>query len=140
MNEDNEDDPSALEERFEEAASLTDTGPASLVRAEVAVGGEERTVTDYFELVYSASRHNTLVDYWVILKPPVVLEGVAKAWHIHKLQVDWLYVASGALKIALYDTRPDSPTHSELMEILMGDIYPAKVVKIPPGVAHGYKI
>ena len=70
----------------------------------------------------------------------VVLEGVAKAWHIHKLQVDWLYVASGALKIALYDTRPDSPTHSELMEILMGDIYPAKVVKIPPGVAHGYKI
>ena len=26
----------------------------------------------------------------------VVLEGVAKAWHIHKQQVDWNYVASGA--------------------------------------------
>ena len=31
--------------------------------------------------------------------------GVAKAWHIHKIQIDWWYVASGLLKVALYDTR-----------------------------------
>jgi len=69
----------------------------------------------------------------------LVLEGVAKAWHIHKLQTDWFYVAAGALKVALYDTRSESSTQGELMEILLGDIYPAKVVKIPPGVAHGYR-
>jgi len=69
----------------------------------------------------------------------LVLKGVAKAWHIHKIQTDWIYVASGALKVALYDTRPASSTQGELMEILLGEIYPAKVIKIPPGVAHGYK-
>ena len=67
-------------------------------------------------------------------------EGVAKAWHIHKIQIDWIYVPTGALKAVLSDQRPDSPTHGELNEILLGEIYWAQVVKVPPGVAHGYKI
>ncbi len=48
--------------------------------------------------------------------------GVAKAWHIHKVQIDWWYVPSGVLKVALHDTRPKSPTHRETMEIFMGVI------------------
>ncbi|MGD8452872.1 MAG: dTDP-4-dehydrorhamnose 3,5-epimerase family protein [Phycisphaerae bacterium] len=63
--------------------------------------------------------------------------GVAKAWHVHAHQVDWWYVAAGTLKVALYDTRPDSPTKGETMELMMGDHQPARVVRIPPGVAHG---
>jgi len=66
--------------------------------------------------------------------------GVAKAWHVHKLQTDWFYVVSGVMKVVLHDGRPDSPTHGEIAEILMGDGHPAQVVKIPPGVAHGYKV
>lgn len=65
--------------------------------------------------------------------------GVAKAWHIHKIQIDWWYVASGLLKVALYDTRADSPTQGETMEILMGDHQEASVLRVPPGVAHGCK-
>lgn len=65
--------------------------------------------------------------------------GTAKAWHIHQRQADWWYVALGTLKVALYDTRFDSPTHGKLMEFLMGDHHPACVVRIPPGVAHGCK-
>lgn len=65
--------------------------------------------------------------------------GVAKAWHVHKIQVDWWYVASGVLKVALHDTREKSPTFRETMELLMGDNQPSKVLRIPPGVAHGYK-
>ena len=61
--------------------------------------------------------------------------GTAKAWHIHKRQTDWWYVI-GALKVALYDTREDSPTSRKLMEFVMGDLKPA-CLKIPPGVAHG---
>ncbi|HKW59191.1 MAG TPA: dTDP-4-dehydrorhamnose 3,5-epimerase family protein [Candidatus Dormibacteraeota bacterium] len=61
--------------------------------------------------------------------------GVVKAWHIHRRQTDWWYVI-GALKVALYDTRDDSPTKGQLVELLMGDGY-ATCVKIPPGVAHG---
>ena len=74
------------------------------------------------------------------LSHSLVMEGVAKAWHVHRLQTDWFYMASGAMKVVLYDTRSDSLTQGELTEILLGDIYQAQVVKIPPGVAHGYKI
>ena len=65
--------------------------------------------------------------------------GVAKAWHIHKVQVDWWYVPSGVLKVALHDTRPESPTRGETMELFMGDNQPPTVLRIPPGVAHGCK-
>lgn len=69
----------------------------------------------------------------------LMYQGVAKAWHIHKIQVDWWYVAGGVLKVALHDTRPDSASAGKTMELLMGDNQAAKVLRIPPGVAHGCK-
>ena len=63
--------------------------------------------------------------------------GTAKAWHVHQRQTDWWYVGSGRLKVALYDTRPDSPTHGQLMDLFMGDDCEPIVLTIPPGVAHG---
>lgn len=65
--------------------------------------------------------------------------GVIKAWHLHNKQVDWWYVHNGLIKVALYDTRKDSRTYKEIMELLMGDNQPAKALRIPPGVAHGCK-
>jgi dTDP-4-dehydrorhamnose 3,5-epimerase len=65
--------------------------------------------------------------------------GVAKAWHIHPHQVDWWYVPIGVLKVALMDRRIGSPTEGELMELFLGEIQGARVLKIPPGVAHGCK-
>jgi dTDP-4-dehydrorhamnose 3,5-epimerase len=65
--------------------------------------------------------------------------GAAKAWHIHKQQIDWWYVCCGVLKVALHDTRSQSPTRGETMEIFLGDNEPAAVLRIPPGVAHGCK-
>jgi dTDP-4-dehydrorhamnose 3,5-epimerase len=73
------------------------------------------------------------------LSHSLVHAGVAKAWHVHKLQVDWWYVPAGILKVALHDTRPDSPTYRETMEFALGDHQPARCVRIPPGVAHGYR-
>jgi dTDP-4-dehydrorhamnose 3,5-epimerase len=63
--------------------------------------------------------------------------GVIKAWHIHKIQTDWWYIARGVIKVALHDLRDGSPTRGTTMEHLMGDDLPATVVRIPPGVAHG---
>lgn len=65
--------------------------------------------------------------------------GVAKAWHIHKIQVDWWYVGSGVLKVGLHDARPDSATYRHTMSFFLGDNQPAYLVRIPPGVAHGCK-
>ncbi len=66
--------------------------------------------------------------------------GAAKGWHIHKKQIDWWYVAIGSVKAALYDMRADSPTKGALMEIFLGDLYGPKILKVPPGVAHGYRV
>ena len=66
--------------------------------------------------------------------------GVIKAWHIHTVQVDWWYVASGAVKVALHDTRQASPTYRETMDFMLGDNQPPAVLRIPPGVAHGCKV
>jgi dTDP-4-dehydrorhamnose 3,5-epimerase len=67
----------------------------------------------------------------------LMFPGTAKAWHVHQHQTDWWYVGLGTLKVALYDTRPDSTTSGELVELFMGEHHAAKVIKIPPGVAHG---
>jgi dTDP-4-dehydrorhamnose 3,5-epimerase len=65
--------------------------------------------------------------------------GSAKAWHIHPRQVDWWYVPIGVLKVALHDLRDGSPTKGETMEFFLGENQPARVLRIPPGVAHGCK-
>jgi len=69
----------------------------------------------------------------------LMYQGVIKAWHVHQVQVDWWYVAGGVLKVALHDLRPDSPTFRETREFLLGDGQPSRVVRVPPGVAHGCK-
>ena len=64
-------------------------------------------------------------------------QGVIKAWHIHPTQIDWWYVPIGALRVALHDRRPDSPTYRLTQELHLGEYYPAQVLRIPAGVAHG---
>ncbi|MFQ5769800.1 MAG: dTDP-4-dehydrorhamnose 3,5-epimerase family protein [bacterium] len=70
----------------------------------------------------------------------IMYAGVAKAWHVHKTQVDWWYVPVGNIKVVLHDKREDSSTAAETVEIFLGENYGAKVLKIPPGVAHGCKV
>ena len=69
----------------------------------------------------------------------LMFDGVIKAWHYHRIQTDWWYVATGVLRVGLCDLREDSPTLKETMDFYMGDLQPAKVIKIPPGIAHGCK-
>lgn len=73
------------------------------------------------------------------LNHTVMLNGVIKAWHLHKKQAGYFYVPSGVLQVGLYDSRPDSPTHRKLMSFLIGDFQVPRVVKIPAGVTHGCK-
>lgn len=64
--------------------------------------------------------------------------GVVKAWHCHELQSDNFAVVHGMAKIVLYDSREDSPTHGELMEVFAG-VHNPVLVHIPPRVYHGFK-
>jgi dTDP-4-dehydrorhamnose 3,5-epimerase len=69
----------------------------------------------------------------------LMYQGVVKAWHVHQLQIDWWYVGIGVLKVALHDTRSGSATFRETMDLQMGENQTVRVLRIPPGVAHGCK-
>jgi dTDP-4-dehydrorhamnose 3,5-epimerase len=66
--------------------------------------------------------------------------GVVKAWHLHRRQVDWWMVPQGSLKAVMHDLREDSPTRGATLEVLLGEAYAPRVLRIPPGVAHGCKV
>jgi dTDP-4-dehydrorhamnose 3,5-epimerase len=64
--------------------------------------------------------------------------GVVKAWHYHERQNDHFVCVSGMIKLALYDSRLDSPTREEVNEFFLGTHQPI-LVRIPAGVYHGFK-
>ena len=84
-----------------------------------------RSTDDFFEEGFGQWSHS------------LMLNGAAKAWHMHRIQTDWWYVCSGVLRVGLCDLREKSATHGKVADLLMGDHQPARIIKIPPGVAHG---
>ena len=64
--------------------------------------------------------------------------GVIRAWHYHKKQDDLWACVKGMIKAVLYDIRDDSPTKGEVQEVFLGEQNPV-LLRIPVGVAHGYK-
>lgn len=68
--------------------------------------------------------------------------GVAKAWHYHKEQTDHFICMKGHALVALYDSRTDSPSRGQTMEVILeappGGGSPPRLLRIPPGVIHGF--
>jgi len=64
--------------------------------------------------------------------------GVVRAWHYHKKQEDYFVVVKGMCKVGLYDMREGSPTKGQAEAYYLGERNNA-VLRIPIGVAHGYK-
>lgn len=69
-----------------------------------------------------------------------VLEPLAiKAFHLHKRQTDvWYVPPSDKILLVLADVREGSPTEGQVMRFPLGDGN-SRLVRIPPGVAHGCK-
>ena len=65
--------------------------------------------------------------------------GDIKGFHWHKKQDDLWFVATGKVGIVLHDLRKKSPTHSQT-DVLYAGADDYKLVLIPKGVAHGYKV
>lgn len=65
--------------------------------------------------------------------------GAIKAFHWHRNQDDVWFIASGKALVVLYDRREGSPTFGKT-EILTAGTGEYKVIVIPAGVVHGYKV
>ena len=64
--------------------------------------------------------------------------GVVKAWYRHAKQIDQLAAISGLVKLVLFDDRAQSVSRGSVCQIMLGELAP-KLVRIPPGVWHGFK-
>jgi dTDP-4-dehydrorhamnose 3,5-epimerase len=69
-----------------------------------------------------------------------VMEPLAvKAFHMHKRQTDvWFVPPSDKLLLVVADVRKGSPTEGLVQRMVLGDGN-SRLVRIPPGVAHGAK-
>ena len=72
------------------------------------------------------------------LSHSLVNKGAIKAWHGHTEQGQLNYVASGAIRMALIDSRKDSRSFQEFVELKISSEKP-QVYYFPPGVLHGYE-
>ncbi len=62
-----------------------------------------------------------------------------KAFHFHLHQTDYWVAAQGMFQVALADLRKGSPTFGRRNTMYVGALRPWQI-RIPPGVAHGYKV
>ena len=67
-----------------------------------------------------------------------ISKGIIKAWRRHRASTSNLAVPIGAVRLALHDSRPDSPTRDQTMVIDIGDPNYA-LVTVPPGVWTGWQ-
>lgn len=67
-----------------------------------------------------------------------IYPNVVKGWHLHKKAVLNYAVIKGMIKLVLFDSRENSSTTNELMEIYMGTENYC-LVQIPAGVWNGFR-
>lgn len=62
-----------------------------------------------------------------------------KGWKLHSKQTQNISVPLGKIKMVLYDSREDSSSFNELIELNLGRPDDYYRVTIPPGVIYGFK-
>jgi dTDP-4-dehydrorhamnose 3,5-epimerase len=69
----------------------------------------------------------------------VAYPGTIKGFHYHENQDDLWFVATGKALVVLHDLRPKSPTYKQTDTLHAGE-GDYKLILVPKGVAHGYKV
>jgi|ERR1044072_4155784 dTDP-4-dehydrorhamnose 3,5-epimerase len=82
---------------------------------------------------------------WDIIDKPIVqvhttttLPGRVRAWGLHQLGSDRLFVVNGLVKLAVFDGRGGSRTFGTVAEFLVSEQNPSLIV-IAPNLYHGWK-
>ena len=93
---------------------------------------ERGWLSEVFRFDDLAPAHRPVMSYVSLTRP-----GIARGPHEHAAQTDLFGIFTGAVKLFLWDVRPNSPTFGHRMVRVYGDVRPA-TVRVPPGVVHGY--
>lgn len=68
----------------------------------------------------------------------VVYAGTVKGWHRHERMTLQYACVEGAVKLALYDDRPGSPSKGSIDEFILDEAN-YRLVVIPPGIWNGFR-
>ena len=77
--------------------------------------------------------------YYSVTEPWVARD--EDRWHVHQHQSDRFVVPTGNVVVALYDPRPESPTHGRVNLVRLGQANGDDgqiLIVIPPRVYHGF--
>ena len=88
------------------------------------------TVCEIYSEAWDFSDEPLVYVYEITIRP-----GVIKGWIKHLHQADRLFTMEGALRLTLYDDRPDSPTNGLVTDQVFDD-HTRSLVRIPAGVWH----
>jgi dTDP-4-dehydrorhamnose 3,5-epimerase len=82
---------------------------------------------------------------WDVISGPVVqvhqtttFPGRTRAWGLHQRSTDRLFVATGLVKMVVFDGRLESPTYGFINEFTVSEKNPGLLI-IPPNLYHGWK-
>lgn len=83
---------------------------------------------------------------WPQIGDPIVqihvtttLPGRIRAWGLHRISTDRLFLIKGLVSFVVYDGRLDSPTYNNFNEFKLSERNPALII-IPPNLYHGWKV
>jgi dTDP-4-dehydrorhamnose 3,5-epimerase-like enzyme len=132
-----------LNDEAQRAYSIQDYGPQSPIQGVEIVelkrfSDDGGSLTELGRL--GAGIHATFPGFEVKqINYSEVEPGVIKAFHLHRRQTDvWFIPPSDKMLLALVDVRSGSPTEKVVRRLAMGDGV-SRLIRIPPGVAHGVK-
>jgi dTDP-4-dehydrorhamnose 3,5-epimerase len=91
---------------------------------------ERGELMEIFNPAWGISEHPLCYAYFVSIRPRHV-----KGWVVHKLQDDRLFFSRGTMRVALYDSREDSPTYKQVDVMVLGE-RSRGLLTIPAGVFH----
>ena len=130
-----------LNERSERAFSTQSYGGAPAIEGVEFVklqrfGDDGGAITELGRLTEGA--HDQLDGFQVAqVNYSEVEVGAIKAYHMHRRQTDvWYVPPCDRLLLVLHDCRTGSPTEGNTVRTVLGDSR-SRLVRIPPGVAHG---
>jgi dTDP-4-dehydrorhamnose 3,5-epimerase len=104
-----------------------------VVRRAVTQTDERGTLCEIFSPAWGVHPAPLAYVYQFTVRP-----GKIKGWHSHRLHDDRIFISRGEVRVVLYDSRPDSPTHGLINEIFRSGL-DRDLMVIPAGVYHAHQ-
>jgi len=104
-----------------------------IVRRAITQTDERGTLCEILNPAWSVHPAPLVYVYQFTVRP-----GKIKGWHSHRLHDDRIFISRGEVRVVLYDSRVESPTHGMINEIFRTGL-DRDLMVIPAGVYHAHQ-